>query len=1390
MKKWYLGLDIGTNSVGFCATDTYYNILKKNGKLQCGSRLFKNAKDASKRRLWRSSRRRSARRKFRIDLLQELFDEEISKKDESFFIRLNESYLHQEDRSANYNYPLFNDVDFTDKQYYKKFPTIYHLRQHLLNNDESDIRLLYLACHHLIKYRGHFLFSQFNTKQSKISYSDIIKTINDNLRLQEFDCVFEQINNEEIRKLLLDKSKTVKEQLDVISKILNPNADKRLKAIFKTINGDKISLKDIWKDLKEAEKEFDNLKDFKFSSENYDECLVRVESILSEDRLEMLKILKLFYDSICLDRVLDGSDYISESMVKRYKEHHEDLKILKCFIKEHIPDEYSNMFCQNINKEGKNGSYGNYIGSNLTHNKKVISHCKISVGDNKGKEPMTANHDTFLKYTKEIIEQVSPDAKLTEDYKYLIKRIDNKALCKIQNTQDNSYIPYQLLEKELSAILNRQKKNFPFIDSVFDKIKSLLTFRIPYYVGPLSEKDKGKFAWIEKKEGFEKQQVLPWNFDEIVDKAKSGENFILRMTSKCTYLRTEDVIPKQSLLYQKYMLLNDLNNLKINGNRISQELKEFLYNGICQTAQSLTKDKIKKYLIEQGKIDKNAIVGKENANDLAFNSSLSSYIKFKEILGDKFDEKMCENIIKWHTVFGDIKEPVLDKIKDFYGDRLTDEQIHKIGKLKFRGWARLSEKFLNGITTTYKKTGETALTIIQLLKDTTLNLMEILNNDNYIPKFLEIVDNSNAGNEDIKVDYDLISELYCSPTVKRSIWQSILVSKELAKINGCAPKKVFVEVTRAEDKSPKGKMEASRRKQIEKFLNEAAKTKDEKIKKDIITLKEKFKNKEANEFRADRLYLYFMQLGKCMYTGEPIDLDSLNNPTLYDIDHIYPKSKILDNSLDNRVLVKRIVNANKEDVYPISSEIQSKMSGFWNMLKEKNLISSKKYDRLICTKPLSDDIIGGFINRQLVSTNQAVKETIKVLKILFGNEIKIVYSKANNVSNFRQQYKLIKSRKVNNLHHAHDAYLNIVVGNVWSSHYSWYKDNYRKIELDKMFSKPMDGVWMPNYIEKIKTYVTDNKKYLDKFVVTTRPFEKKGEFYKQTIHPKGKGQYELHKGLDTKKYGGYKDGYTAYNCIIEYSDKNGKRIKGIFSVPVRYTYLEREKKYDELLKIITTENGIADKDPKVLISKILMFSVLEIDGVRYHMRSGVNPLQCSVTAEWYPDKEIIQIVHDISKFKENENKNLYSDQIEKWKKTMDDIVFYKREQNPKIKESKMISRVNNLKLYDAIIEQVKKPFYANYGFAKKVLEGKIEHQKFEALPTYEQMTILISLLNVITTNGTAATASDASKIGGSKNETNKYLFRGCNDITTHNIYLITQSVTGLFENRIEINKVC
>lgn len=79
-----------------------------------------------------------------------------------------------------------------------------------------------------------------------------------------------------------------------------------------------------------------------------------------------------------------------------------------------------------------------------------------------------------------------------------------------------------------------------------------------------------------------------------------------------------------------------------------------------------------------------------------------------------------------------------------------------------------------------------------------------------------------------------------------------------------------------------------------------------------------------------------------MYTGEVISLDDLWDNNQYDIDHIYPQSKTMDDSLNNRVLVKKTANADKSDSYPIGEDIRQKMKPFWTMLLDGGFIGKGK----------------------------------------------------------------------------------------------------------------------------------------------------------------------------------------------------------------------------------------------------------------------------------------------------------------------------------------------------------------------------------------------------------------------------------------------------------------
>ena len=99
--KIYLGIDLGTSSVGWAVTDENYCIRRAKGKDLWGVRLFDEAKPSVERRTYRTSRRRGQREKARISMLKGYFEEEINKIDPGFFVRLEESKYHFEDRSEN-----------------------------------------------------------------------------------------------------------------------------------------------------------------------------------------------------------------------------------------------------------------------------------------------------------------------------------------------------------------------------------------------------------------------------------------------------------------------------------------------------------------------------------------------------------------------------------------------------------------------------------------------------------------------------------------------------------------------------------------------------------------------------------------------------------------------------------------------------------------------------------------------------------------------------------------------------------------------------------------------------------------------------------------------------------------------------------------------------------------------------------------------------------------------------------------------------------------------------------------------------------------------------------------------------------------------------------------
>ena len=244
MQEYYLGLDIGTDSAGWAVTDLQYKILKKNGKALWGTRLFPEANTAADRRATRIARRRIERREQRIALLRDIFAPAVAAVDPAFFQRLDESKFLEADKRPDGSgaplgkYTLFADDAYCDRDYHREFPTIYHLRRALLLEDRAfDVRLVYLAAHHILKKRGHFLFGDLALED--VTFESCLSELRECLR-EEYDREFSLQDEESFSLALRDRSLGANRKKDALREAMGPDAkDRQLSTLLDFLAGKK-----------------------------------------------------------------------------------------------------------------------------------------------------------------------------------------------------------------------------------------------------------------------------------------------------------------------------------------------------------------------------------------------------------------------------------------------------------------------------------------------------------------------------------------------------------------------------------------------------------------------------------------------------------------------------------------------------------------------------------------------------------------------------------------------------------------------------------------------------------------------------------------------------------------------------------------------------------------------------------------------------------------------------------------------------------------------------------------------------------------------------------------------------------------------------------------------
>ena len=1358
-KPYSIGLDIGTNSVGWAVITDSYKVPSKKMKVLgntskkyvkknlLGALLFESGITAEGRRLKRTARRRYTRRRNRILYLQEIFSTEMAKIDESFFQRLDDSFLVPDEKRDS-KYPIFGNL-VKEKTYHDEFPTIYHLRKYLADSSKkADLRLVYLALAHMIKYRGHFLIEgDFNSRNNDIkkNFQDFLDTYN---AIFESDLSLE--NSKQLEEIVKDKiSKSAKK--DRLLKLFPGEKNSGIFSEFlKLIVGNQADFRKYFN--------LDEKTSLHFSKESYDEDLETLLGHIGDDYSDVFLKAKKLYDAILLSGILTVTDNeteapLSSAMIMRYKEHEGDLALLKAYIRNISLETYNEVF-----KDDTKNGYAGYI-------------------DGK------TNQEDFYVYLKKLLTGL-------EGADYFLEKINREDLLRKQRTFDNGSIPYQIHLQEMRAIIDKQAKFYPFLAKNKEKIEKILTFRIPYYVGPLA-RGKSDFAWSIRKRN---EKITPWNFEDVIDKESSAEAFINRMTSFDLYLPEEKVLPKHSLLYETFTVYNELTKVRF----IAEGMRDYQFLDSKQK-----KDIVRLYFKGKRKVTDKDIIDYLHAIDgydgielkgieKQFNSSLSTYhdllniINEKEFLDDSSNEAIIEEIIHTLTIFED-REMIKQRLSKF--DNIFNKSVlKKLSRRHYTGWGKLSAKLINGIRD--EKSGKT---ILDYLIDDCIsnrNFMQLIHDDTLSFK-KKIQKAQIIGDQDnIK---QVVQSLPGSPAIKKGILQSIKIVDELVKVMGRNPESIVVEMARENQYTNQGKSNSQQRlKRLEESLKELG----SKILKENVPAK-LFKI-DNNALQNERLYLYYLQNGKDMYTGDDLDIDRLSN---YDIDHIIPQAFLKDNSIDNKVLVSSASNRGKSDDVP-SLDVVKKRKTFWHQLLKSKLISQRKFDNLTKAERggLSPEDKAGFIQRQLVETRQITKHVARLLDERFNNKkdednkalrtVKIITLKSSLVSQFRKDFELYKVREINDFHHAHDAYLNAVVASALLKKYPKLEPEFvygdypkynsfreRKSATEKVyfysnimniFKKSItlaDGTVIDRPLIEVNEETGESVWNKESDLATVRRVlsypqvnvvkkveVQSGGFSKESVQPHGNSDKLIPRKTkkmiwDTKKYGGFDSPIVAYSVFVMAEREKGKskKLKPVKEL-VGITIMEKESFEKNKIDFLERRGLRNIQDENII--QLPKFSLFELENGRRRLLASAKELQKG--NEFILPNKLVKLLYHAK----NIHNTLEPEHLE-----------YVETHRADFGEILDIVSVFSEKyiLAEANLEKIKEIY-------RKNVDAEISE-------------LVISFINLLTFTSIGAPAT--FKFFGNNIERRRY----SSTAEILNATLIHQSVTGLYETRIDLGKL-
>ena len=536
--------------------------------------------------------------------------------------------------------------------------------------------------------------------------------------------------------------------------------------------------------------------------------------------------------------------------------------------------------------------------------------------------------------------------KISGRYKYRnIKEKDEKGKKESSGkiSENDILFPTEMFEDEVRKILGKQKEFYPQLtDESIDKIFDIIFSRRDFEDGPGNADDENR------------------PYKGFVDSI-----------GNCPYYKNEKRGHRYTVIGDLFALANKLSQYKYvekNTGEVVKLPRDLMRNIVSQSLQSgsITKTKINELAKELNIVILNTKTAKnENIADCI--KYLKAVKPIFESYGFDWDKLISEEYTDQNSLLNRVGDTIsfnitpkrridaLNKIDELKG---KDELIKKLSKQNFSGTAKVSDKYMiDAINAFFDGTlvGEFQANVQQDEFSVSIKTEKLLK--------LKPFDNN--------------SEYAQNPVVFRAINETRKVVNAIVQKYG-APNAMNIEIASELNKSFDTRQKIS-----------TQQNKNEKERKNAIKQISLITGLDEGEIRPQYIERYLLgeiQGGRCMYSNEEITNKKeaiLNKEKQYEIDHIVPFSRILDDTLNNKALVLARENQKKGARTPLmylSAEKEKEFKQRVNKLFKDNKITEKKYRYFMLESLVGEDaekILGDWKTRNLNDTRYIAKFLVK-----------------------------------------------------------------------------------------------------------------------------------------------------------------------------------------------------------------------------------------------------------------------------------------------------------------------------------------------------------------------------------------------------------------------------